>query len=612
MPKAYVSSTFKDLREHRLVAINTLDRLGYTTRAMEKYFASDERPLEMCLADLAQCDLYIGLVAWRYGTIPSAHNAERRSITECELREAQRRRIPCLIFLSDEDFVRWPHGDDADLARVTRLRAELAGERSARYFETPHQLGLEISVAVSRWERKPDFSQYLAALVAECVELPELPGRTQNLSLDQINEIFVSLPAAAGNPKDDPAAGTIDLAQALTRDRNLLLVGEPGQGKTTALRFLAHHAASLWLAEDLNNAGGEELKALIPIHVSLRRGRGLRAQLWSALQRQTFRCSRELLDQWLTDRPFLLLLDGIENVDAQSVLDDADEIVRLGVSTRCIVASRPQAVPARCTWPQARIQPLSDSSLRALLIRLLGSDRGEDLFNELAQNKVLEPFRRPLFARLLALRSQESSDRQRFTPAAVFRDVLESRFLSDWEQMPKSQARPMVMRDFLAYLAYEMVERNVYLIDRETAFAAARSLMEKRRISVAGQVVETLLDDAVFHGLLVESDGGVQFWHSSFRDYFAAIWLEKQGSAVAVYIRTWRRAWHEALVFYYGMLSGDRLSRALWRLLIGFRAISIWLHLGPSGAMSDRLLLVVRCLAQAGDAAPWQQRYALR
>ncbi len=38
--------------------------------AMEDYVATDQRPTEKCLADVAASDLYIGIFAWRYGYIP--------------------------------------------------------------------------------------------------------------------------------------------------------------------------------------------------------------------------------------------------------------------------------------------------------------------------------------------------------------------------------------------------------------------------------------------------------------------------------------------------------------------------------------------------------------
>jgi Domain of unknown function (DUF4062) len=53
--------------------------LGHDAIAMEDYVATDRRPLQKCLADVAACDGYIGIFAWRYGFVPEADNSERRS-----------------------------------------------------------------------------------------------------------------------------------------------------------------------------------------------------------------------------------------------------------------------------------------------------------------------------------------------------------------------------------------------------------------------------------------------------------------------------------------------------------------------------------------------------
>ena len=75
--------------------------------AMEDYVATDQRPTEKCLADVAASDLYIGIFAWRYGYIPSEMNPEHKSITELEYRKAIETGKSCLLFLLDKD-ASWP------------------------------------------------------------------------------------------------------------------------------------------------------------------------------------------------------------------------------------------------------------------------------------------------------------------------------------------------------------------------------------------------------------------------------------------------------------------------------------------------------------------------
>ena len=56
--------------EHRQKVYDILRKMRYDVIATEDSVATDERPVDKCLADVASCDLYIGIFAWRYGCIP--------------------------------------------------------------------------------------------------------------------------------------------------------------------------------------------------------------------------------------------------------------------------------------------------------------------------------------------------------------------------------------------------------------------------------------------------------------------------------------------------------------------------------------------------------------
>ncbi len=85
MAKIYLSSTFKDLAEHRQEVYRVLRQLGHDAISMEDYTATARPPKEKCLADVQACDAYVGIFAWRYGFISPD---EAKAITELEYREA--------------------------------------------------------------------------------------------------------------------------------------------------------------------------------------------------------------------------------------------------------------------------------------------------------------------------------------------------------------------------------------------------------------------------------------------------------------------------------------------------------------------------------------------
>ena len=89
--RVYLSSTYEDLKEYREAVFAALEKGGLEVARMEAYTAADERPLDLCLRDVAQSDIYVGLYAWRYGYEPPAEhgNPDGKSITELEYRQAE-------------------------------------------------------------------------------------------------------------------------------------------------------------------------------------------------------------------------------------------------------------------------------------------------------------------------------------------------------------------------------------------------------------------------------------------------------------------------------------------------------------------------------------------
>ena len=103
-PRVYVSSTYQDLKDCRRAIRFALQRMDLDNIAMETYTAGEERPVDRCLDDVRSADIYIGVLAWRYGFVPAGG---RTSITELEYRAAGEAGIPRLIFVLDSD-APWP------------------------------------------------------------------------------------------------------------------------------------------------------------------------------------------------------------------------------------------------------------------------------------------------------------------------------------------------------------------------------------------------------------------------------------------------------------------------------------------------------------------------
>ena len=153
MTRIYLSSTYEDLKDYRGVVFHALRQAGYDVKAMEDYVAADKRPVDKCLADVAQADIYVGLFAFRYGYVPPPEhgNPEGLSITELEFRHAEKLGRPCLAFAVSED-APWPPKfiDGLKGERINRLREYLLTEKTASFFSSPHQLASLVQAAVTK------------------------------------------------------------------------------------------------------------------------------------------------------------------------------------------------------------------------------------------------------------------------------------------------------------------------------------------------------------------------------------------------------------------------------------------------------------------------------
>lgn len=144
--RVYVSATTEDLQKHRRAVVETIHRMHHIAVCMQYYYPQDQKWVEKCLLDVATCDVYVGIFAWHYGSIPEGHD---KSFTELEYRKAEEIGIPKLTFLLHEK-VKWPaqHRDSAELgSKMNALRNELAA--SAGVFKNLTELTRDVQHAVT-------------------------------------------------------------------------------------------------------------------------------------------------------------------------------------------------------------------------------------------------------------------------------------------------------------------------------------------------------------------------------------------------------------------------------------------------------------------------------
>ncbi len=153
--RVFVSTTLCDDAERRRELLEIIARVGMLACPAEPLPDGIGAPmLATRRQELEQCDLFVMLVAWRYGSVPTG---DERSIVELEYEWARERGIPRLVFLVDEerpvvvtrDFdetrARWTKQE-----RLQALKARLVSEESTVRF-TAENIGSILTHSLHQW-----------------------------------------------------------------------------------------------------------------------------------------------------------------------------------------------------------------------------------------------------------------------------------------------------------------------------------------------------------------------------------------------------------------------------------------------------------------------------
>jgi hypothetical protein len=148
----FMSSTSRDLRDHRAAVREALLDAGYHPVDMADFGARAEGASTACLDEVAEADLFLGIYAWRYGFVPEGSPI---SITEQEFEEARRLGKPCFCFVVDETFD-WPveHKEDGPgTDQLQAFKARIDAELVRTTFTNPDNLSRQVLSSLNRWEK---------------------------------------------------------------------------------------------------------------------------------------------------------------------------------------------------------------------------------------------------------------------------------------------------------------------------------------------------------------------------------------------------------------------------------------------------------------------------
>lgn len=149
----FISSTYKDLVQHRESVRKACLNAGYHPIGMEDFMAQPADPTTACLKEVEEADLFVGIYAWRYGNKPSASSI---SITEMEYDHAVKLGKPMFCFLVDEDYD-WPdeftEGGEGG-RKLTQFKRKIDKNLTRTTFTSPEELTTKVLASLNRYERE--------------------------------------------------------------------------------------------------------------------------------------------------------------------------------------------------------------------------------------------------------------------------------------------------------------------------------------------------------------------------------------------------------------------------------------------------------------------------
>jgi hypothetical protein len=214
--QVFVSSTYTDLVDYRQSVCERIRQIGAVDVTMEHLGARDERPKDECVRLAKSSDIFIGVYAHRYGTIPKG---EQLSITELEYQAATEAGVKRLIYMVDE-CVPWlpKHVDQGKQAlRLETLKAKLKADHVVKFFTNKDDLAASVAADLGR--------EFVFSLYRK-VDTRKPPAKTPK-SIDEWNASRIDI--YKGNQN-------VFLVHSLRPSRN----GE--QSYDVAIYLLPHHS----------------------------------------------------------------------------------------------------------------------------------------------------------------------------------------------------------------------------------------------------------------------------------------------------------------------------------------------------------------------------------
>ncbi len=619
----FLSSTEEDLHDQRVAVQAAAVEEGFLVDMQPYIAAQGNPPLPVCLQRVDAADVVLVIAAHRYGWIPPDQpGTEQRSITwlECARAAESHPAKEVLAFLIAKG-ADWPAkfkdsqrlADAAEEGTAPEIAADVQrdvnklrefktwlNQRTRADFANTDELRRKAGAALREWKKRHGYSgaslavtpqppppdrpeSYLAYLREDTshIDIRGLASKEGKARRVPIGKLYVRLINARRQSAD-----RAPLDEAL-KHRRLVVLGDPGSGKSTFLRHVAH-AACLRREADPN--------APFPILVSVGelaqfineggRAHEPDAPAWLPLflsrycQGRTLDVGHGFFRDLFEKGPALLLVDGLDEAPTDESRLAVSRLLEKAANawrgTSIAVTTRPRAFDDEVMlrgFDQAEVAPLDDEAIREFLrlwsaslfegdpgraagyaVEVEGAIRSRPDIRRIASNPVM----------LTALSVLQWNEKRMPDHRADLYGSVVSWLASQRKNRP---GRPLAAAciDILQDLARAMhghPDGRKVQASRDWAAVAIASRFPERDVEKARAF---LREEELDSGIVVSRGADVRFWHLTFQEYLTALWLSnREGERARILFtegRAWQPEWREVVLLLAGLLLDQGVER---------------------------------------------------
>jgi predicted NACHT family NTPase len=382
----------------------------------------------------------------------------------------------------------------------------------------------------------------------------------------------------------------IPALEAVKRHEKLMILGKPGAGKTTFLK---------WLALQYN--GGNVHQNRVPLFITLKEFAEIEGQpdLLGFIGKQLTECGVENGEvagaKILQAGRSIVLLDGLDEVKAQdhdrvlkTIRQTAEKFDASQFVITCRIAAKEYIFEQ---FTEVEVADFDDEQIADFARKWFQPKdpiKAEEFPQELKDNPGLQELAtNPLLLTLLCL-IFESGGRFPTNRAELYKEGLDL-LLKKWDAKRNIKREEVYKQlslqrkeDLLSQVAYNTFERSDYFFKQGFVEEQIRDYI--RNLPNASNDPETLQLDseivlnaiAAHHGLLVERARGIySFSHLTFQEYFTARWFKEKadGDFGDLICHVTDKQWREVFLLTVGMLkNADKLVLGMKRKIDGLFA----------------------------------------